>query len=451
MTTINNLPVLDLAGLSVEAVSIPVVNTTSTTPGATFQLPLSEIAMLAHGDPGYTGFTGSAGPAGNPGGYTGSAGLRGYTGSVVNLSTITQSITPSSSDIYDLGAGGRFWRGVYTAELYVNSGNIKDLNTGLPIQFNTANTGTVGPQGYSGSLGIIGYTGSASTATSGVGYAGSRGYTGSASTATGAIGYTGSAGLGYAGSRGYTGSASTATGAIGYTGSAGLGYAGSAGLGFTGSTGAMGYAGSAGTGGGISGVNVWDEDILVGTFANLNFVGASVVVSTQSTSSGGYAAITLSATTGTGGIGYTGSTGAAGYTGSLGLTTSTSALLISGLTTLQQTSEVIQALTGSTGTVTHDWSQGAIWYHTSVGSSFTVNFTNVPTTNNRSNVSTVIISQGATPYSVLAVQIAGAAQTVKWLGGSAPPTVANRTEAYTFDLLYVGSTWVVTGSLASYG
>lgn len=423
MTTINNLPVLDLAGLSVEAVSIPVVNTTSTTPGATFQLPLSEIAMLAHGDPGYTGsqgekgdpgvpgytgsqgigYTGSVGPigppgpAGNPGGFTGSTGLMGYTGSAsagsaVNLSTITQSIIPSSTDIYDLGAGGKVWRGVYTAELYVNPGNIKDLNTGLPIQFNTSSTGTIGPRGYTGSVSTVpGYTGSA-----GLGYTGSVGPAGNS-------GYTGSTGLGYTGSagvRGYSGSAGTGgTGTVdlsavsqsiipnvdvglalgstskrweiiyssnalldvvslrnpststygylespdgiqlrwngtnilgagsGYTGSVGArGYTGSAGLGFTGSTGAMGYAGSAGTGGGISGVNVWDEDILVGTFANLNFVGASVVVSTQSTSSGGYAAITLSATTGTGGlgyagsIGYTGSSGAAGfgYTGSAG-------------------------------------------------------------------------------------------------------------------------------------
>jgi hypothetical protein len=252
MTTINNLPILDLAGLSVEAVSIPVVNTTSTTPGATFQLPLSDIAMLAHGDPGYTGshgekgdpgipgytgsqgmgYTGSAGPIGppgpegNPGGYTGSVGLRGYTGSAsvggaVNLSTITQSIIPSSTDIYDLGAGGKVWRGVYTAELYVNPGNIKDLNTGLPIQFNTSNTGTIGPRGYTGSVSTVpGYTGSA-----GLGYTGSIG-------PQGFSGYTGSVGpQGYSGSLGiigYTGSASTATSGVGYAGS--RGYTGSGGF-----------------------------------------------------------------------------------------------------------------------------------------------------------------------------------------------------------------------------
>jgi hypothetical protein len=91
--------------------------------------------------------------------------------------------------------------------------------------------------------------------------------------------------LGYAGSRGSNGSPGGATGPAGYTGSAGTGS-----------------------------INVWDEDILVGTFKNLNFVGASVVASTQSTSDGGYAEITISAGTG----GTAGATGATGYTGSAG-------------------------------------------------------------------------------------------------------------------------------------
>jgi Major tropism determinant N-terminal domain len=189
----------------------------------------------------------------------------------------------------------------------------------------------------------------------GAGYVGSRGllgYTGSA--VTGPLGYTGSAGPGFTGSTGamgYTGSVGTGTGAVGYAGSRGYsgstGYTGSAGLGFTGSTGAQGltgYAGSAGTGGGISGVSIWDEDLLVGTFANLNFVGASVVASTQSTSSGGYAAITISAGTGTGAIGYTGSAGLGftGYTGSAGTGgTGTTAIKTFSFKTTQTASDIV--------------------------------------------------------------------------------------------------------------
>mgnify|MGYP006283165367 CR=1 FL=1 len=107
--------------------------------------------------------------------------------------------------------------------------------------------------------------------------------------------------------------------------------------------------------------------------------------------------------------------------------------------------------TGATGVVTHDFATGSIFYHTSPAANFTANFTNVPTTDARTNVATLIIVQGATPYYPNAVQIAGAAQTIKWLGGSAPTATANRTELVSFTMIRVGATWTVTGSLASYG
>jgi hypothetical protein len=89
---------------------------------------------------------------------------------------------------------------------------------------------------------------------------------------------------GYAGSRGD----------IGYTGSTGTGYTGSIGSagpnGYTGSQGA-GYTGSAGAGG----VQVYEEDLLLGTYTALNFVGASVTAATQVS---GTASITVTATSG---------------------------------------------------------------------------------------------------------------------------------------------------------
>ena len=131
--------------------------------------------------------------------------------------------------------------------------------------------------------------------------------------------------------------------------------------------------------------------------------------------------------------------------------TTSGSLTVNGTTVLQQTTNIVQPFVGSTGVIAHDWSLGSVWHHNSPVSSFTANFTNVPTTNNRLNEVTLIIEQGLSPYSVSAVQIAGSAQSIKWANGSQPSPVAGRTEYYKFTLLRVNSTWIVTGSLASYG
>lgn len=55
-----------------------------------------------------------------------------------------------------------------------------------------------------------------------------------------------------------------------------------------------------------------------------------------------------------------------------------------GTVTLPTNTEIITALTGATGVVTHDLSTSNLFYHTSISASFTANITNVPTTNNKS-------------------------------------------------------------------
>lgn len=130
----------------------------------------------------------------------------------------------------------------------------------------------------------------------------------------------------------------------------------------------------------------------------------------------------------------------------------TSNLTVQGYTTLQQTSEVVNTiLTASSGVINYNVATGAIFYHTSVTGSITANFVNVPTTNNRTNVVNIVIAQGASPYSVTAVQVNGAAQVIKYPNAAIPTAVANRTEFYTYDFLRVNNAWVVTGSMTSYG
>jgi hypothetical protein len=122
-----------------------------------------------------------------------------------------------------------------------------------------------------------------------------------------------------------------------------------------------------------------------------------------------------------------------------------------GTTTIQQTQEVVQAITSASGTVTHDFSQGQIWQHTTPASNFVANFTNVPTTANRSCAVTLILNQGANPYIANGVQINGVNQSIKWAGGVQPAGTGNKTDVLTFIMTYVGGNWSVFGQMSSYG
>ena len=123
-----------------------------------------------------------------------------------------------------------------------------------------------------------------------------------------------------------------------------------------------------------------------------------------------------------------------------------------GLTTLQQTTEVLNTKTSATGTVAHDFSTGAIWHHSAPSSNFTVNLTNVPTTENRTTVATLIIQQGLTPYIPNAFQVNGSSVSINWLGGSAPSGNSLKFDVVSFTLiLRSGALPALLGSLSTYG
>jgi len=124
---------------------------------------------------------------------------------------------------------------------------------------------------------------------------------------------------------------------------------------------------------------------------------------------------------------------------------------VTGWITSQEFTEVTQSLTGATGTVTHNVAGGLIFVHTSVAASFTANFTNVPTTDNRSIVVTIVITQGATGFIPNAVQINSVAQTINWPGGVTPTGNANKRDVFTFALLRVSGAWTVLGNNGTFG
>jgi hypothetical protein len=185
------------------------------------------------GSAGYTGSVGYAGSSGYTGslGYTGSAGTNGYTGSlgysgsgatgvnwtnksatytavnndgiIANTSggsfTVTLPASPSTGSYVVFVDGGNSFQ-AYPLTVAGNGSTIDGSYTSAVLNITNAKVEFI----YSGS------TWEMATST------GTRGYTGS-------LGYTGS--IGYTGSLGYTGSASTV---IGYTGSKGdIGYTGS--------------------------------------------------------------------------------------------------------------------------------------------------------------------------------------------------------------------------------
>jgi len=110
-----------------------------------------------------------------------------------------------------------------------------------------------------------------------------------------------------------------------------------------------------------------------------------------------------------------------------------------GITTI---TEKIATKTGATGTVVHDYTESAIFWHTSPAANWTVNFTNVPTTDNRNINFTLVIVQGSTGRYPSAVQINGTPVTLRWASNVTPtPTsTAGAIDIASFSLFRVGST-----------
>lgn len=125
-------------------------------------------------------------------------------------------------------------------------------------------------------------------------------------------------------------------------------------------------------------------------------------------------------------------------------------LTVNGMASFQLTADMISSLSGATGTVTHDMATGAVFYHTNPSANWTANFTNVPTTDGRALMATLVVSQGSTGYYPNAVQINGSAQTIKWVGGSAPTPNANKIDVFAISMLRISGAWVVMAQSATY-
>jgi hypothetical protein len=126
-------------------------------------------------------------------------------------------------------------------------------------------------------------------------------------------------------------------------------------------------------------------------------------------------------------------------------------IIVAGTTTVQQIQEVGQTRTGATGTVTHDWTTGNIFYHSTMQANFTANIINVPTTADRAYTTTLILKQGTPGYYANALQVNSAPVSILWANATGPTGTATRTEIESFTLYYTASTWTAFGQLTTFG
>jgi len=113
--------------------------------------------------------------------------------------------------------------------------------------------------------------------------------------------------------------------------------------------------------------------------------------------------------------------------------------------------ESYNALTGQSGVVAHDCSDGYMFYHTSTAGDITANFTNLSLASGHATNLTIVIDQGNTAHEITAVQIGGAAQTIVWQNNNAPTGTANGVDSFSFTILNDGGSYVVLGQMVSFG
>lgn len=142
--------------------------------------------------------------------------------------------------------------------------------------------------------------------------------------------------------------------------------------------------------------------------------------------------------------------------------TTTANLTVSSVASITGRATVSKALvetftvesTAAATSKTFDLTTNTYFYITAdATNNITPNFTNLNTVCavNDSVTVTLIVTNGATPYKITALEIGGASQTIKWISGTAPATgAANALDVYTFTVLRLSASYVVLGSYTSY-
>lgn len=391
------------------------------------------------GDIGATGATGPGGAVGS----TGSSGPQGATGST-GISGTPGSVGPP-------GATGQ------------------QGQAGLD-----GSTGATGPIGLTGAQGPQGPTGD----TGSTGATGPQGTPGDPGGATGASGLDGTPGLdGEIGATGATGPQGDPGGATGATGPAGLdgtpgisgdiGATGSSGpIGATGATGPQGQQGDPGGATGATGVTgstgpgafFYGNTTPVGAMAGDKWFHTDLLLEMVYLNDGDstqwveiVARSNMGANENLNNLSNTAINASLVPLNDAVINIGSSNRRFKNLYQSGTTWDRVVSISGATGVVTHDTSNASLWLHTSMAANFTVNFTNVEVIEGSLTNFTLICLQGGTPRYPNACRIDNASQTIFWADGIAPNPQANKKEFYSFTILRSSGSWIVYGSLTSFG
>jgi hypothetical protein len=127
-------------------------------------------------------------------------------------------------------------------------------------------------------------------------------------------------------------------------------------------------------------------------------------------------------------------------------------LSTTGLLTVQQTIKQFTSPIISANAVTLNFNNSAIFNIGSNSANITANFTNIPGSSGKVIPTTIIITQGSTPYIPSLVTINGGGTiTPKWQGGNAPLGLANYVDVIDFTFICTATnTWTVIGALTNY-
>jgi len=150
----------------------------------------------------------------------------------------------------------------------------------------------------------------------------------------------------------------------------------------------------------------------------------------------------------------TADSGGLSFSGDLDFTSATvSSFVVSDLTVLDGVTEKTSNVTGGTGSVTLDCSNGHIFFLDSLTGNITPTFTNVNIgTQGFATATTLVIEQGNPAYAPgTTVSINGTAVTVQWQGGSPPVGTVNGYDAVSYSIMNNSGTLLVLGQLVSFG
>jgi hypothetical protein len=135
---------------------------------------------------------------------------------------------------------------------------------------------------------------------------------------------------------------------------------------------------------------------------------------------------------------------------SSGTLTATGGATFTGTLDVQELRENVVDVTLASNVGTLNWTAGNIYYiGTAPTGNMTLNVTNVPTDVSKIMTINVFVTQGATGYIPTLFQIAGASNTIRWAGGTAPtPTSsAGKIDIFSFTMQRTsGGAWIVYGS-----